>query len=86
MSSYDLLARHARVVLKNAGVMHLTYYVNRLTTTKVDSTYLAVNQQCITYNIMCCGRARTLDHLIGSQAPYPIAEPSQTTSSSMCCY
>ena len=38
-------------VLKNAGVMHLTYYVNRLTITKVDSTYLAVNQQCITY--MC---------------------------------
>ena len=62
-------------VLKNAGVMQLTYYVlvNRLTTTEVDSTYLAVNQQCITY--MCCGRARTLDQLIGSQAPYPIAKP-----------
>ena len=39
-------------VLKYAGVMHLTYYVNRLTTTKVDSTYLAVNQQCITYNVL----------------------------------
>ena len=38
-------------VLKNAGVMHFIYYVNRLTTTKVDSTYLAVNQQCITYNL-----------------------------------
>ena len=49
------------------------YYVNRPTTTKVESTYLAVNQQCITY--MCCGRARTLDHLIGGQAPYPIAQP-----------
>ena len=61
-------------VLKNAGVMHLIYYVNRLTTTKVDSTYLAVIQQCITY--MCCGKARTLDHLICSQAPYPIAKPS----------
>ena len=34
---------------KNAVVMHLTYYVNRLTTTQVDSTYLAVNQQSITY-------------------------------------
>ena len=60
-------------VLKKAGAMHLTYYVNRLTTTKVDSTYLAVNQQCITY--MCCGRVRTLDHLIGGQAAYPIAQP-----------
>ena len=36
--------------------------------------FLAVNQQCITY--MCCDKARTLDHLIGSQAPYPIAKPS----------
>ena len=60
-------------VLKNAGVMHLTYYVNRLTTTKVDSTYLTVNQQCTTY--MCCSRARTLDYLIGSQAPYPFPKP-----------
>ena len=43
-------------VLKNAGVMHLTYYANRLTTTKVDSTSLAVNQQCITY--MCVGATK----------------------------
>ena len=39
-------------VLKNAGVMHLTYYVNRLTTIKVDSKYLTVNQQCITYYVL----------------------------------
>ena len=71
-------------VLKNAGVMHLTYYVNRQTTTNGDSTYLAAKQQCITY--MCCSRARTLDHLIGSQAPYPIAKPTQTTSSFKCCH
>ena len=61
-----------KAVLKNAGVMHLTYYVNRLTTTKVDSTYLAVNQQCITY--MCCGKARTLHWRIeggGGKGAFP---------------
>ena len=58
----------------NVGAMHFIYYINRLTTTKVDSTYWVVNQQCITY--MSSGRARTLDHRIGSQAPYPLRHTS----------
>ena len=34
----------------NAGAMHFVYYINRLTTRKVDSTYLGlINRQCITY-------------------------------------
>ena len=47
--------------------MHCIYYTNRLTATKVDSTYLG----CLTSNtqrtLYVCGRARTHDHRVGSQ-------------------
>ena len=46
--------------------MHFIYQTNRLTTTKVDSTYLgrlANNAQ----RIMSCGLARTHDHWISNQ-------------------
>ena len=53
--------------------MHCIYYINRLTTTKVDIglTYLGRltnNAQRIVWFMV-----RTPDRLISSQAPYPIA-------------
>ena len=54
--------------------------MNRLTVTKVDSTYLGCltsYAQCIIYYV--CGRARTHDHRIGSQAPYTIASHKLTS-------
>ena len=54
----------------NVGAMYFIYQINRLTTTKVDSTYLVlINQQCTT----CMSVAR-LEHmtigLIVSALPY----------------
>ena len=47
------------------GAMHFIYYINRLTTTKVDSTYLG----CLPaiHSVYVCGRARTHDHRVDSQ-------------------
>ena len=53
------------------GAMHFIYYINWLTATKVDSTYLGclINQQinAAIHSVYVCGRARTHDHQVGSQ-------------------
>ena len=46
--------------------MYFNDYINRLTTTKVDSTFTGfINQHYTAY--MSYGRARTNDHRVGSQ-------------------
>ena len=48
--------------------MHFIYYINRLTVTKVDSTYLDCLTSSPALQSVCyvCDRARTYDHRVGS--------------------
>ena len=43
---YDLYPYFLVIILNVGGAMHFIYYINRLTATKVDSTYLG----CLTSN------------------------------------